>query len=243
MTFEIANGNTQKGVNKNIIQILQAFAKHQSLMQILDIPCGQGDLARALQVYFPKAAIIGADIATIESTVGNISFFKLDASKPFSAPNGAQFDAILSVSGVMDFDNTGCFIETCSNLTRENGIFIVSNDNIATLRDRLSFLFFGRFRRFRLFVQPGGPTYNPIPLQLLYKILKDKKFDVLSVKYCSAFPEDFLLLPFAAIFYLFQVAYLLKEKSVVPYRERLKLFPWQSMIYRHYIIEARRLKA
>lgn len=63
----------------------------------------------------------------------------MDASRSFNVFPPTKFDLVLSVSGVMEFDNTLQFFEQCKNHLNVGGMFLVSNDNLMSVRDRLSF--------------------------------------------------------------------------------------------------------
>lgn len=224
-----------KSSNDEVAQYLVKHPNRERFVKILDIPCGDGRLTRLLKPLFPSAQILAADIQK-NSLIAEQDFRLVDASRPFDLGSDAPFDLICSVSGVMDFENTASFVEMCARHLKPNGSFIITNDNIASFRDRLSFFLFGKFRRFALFFQPGDPTFKALPIQELHKILREQGFAIEKIRYCCVRPEDFLLLPFALPLYLIQALYLLLMRAPLPIKERFALYPWQALIHRHYFI-------
>lgn len=62
---------------------------------------------------------------------------------------------VSSISGIMCFGNTDQFLRHCARQLRPGGLLLITNDNCATVRDRLSYLFLGRARRFQWLYEPG----------------------------------------------------------------------------------------
>jgi spermidine synthase len=82
----------------------------------------------------------------------------VDASRPFNVFAQTKFDLVLSVSGVMEFDNTLQFFEQCKNHLKEGGTLMVTNDNVVSLRDRLSYFWLGKVRPYQVFATQNQPT-------------------------------------------------------------------------------------
>ena len=115
---------------------------------------------------------------------------------------------------------------------------VVTNDNFMTLRDRISFLFFGRFKRFKLCNEVGEGNWNMVSPQAIVMLLQRQGFRDLQIEYTSVYIEDYFLIPLAFLFYPIFLAYLILHKSTMPISKRQKLFPFKSMIARHYIVSA-----
>jgi len=160
----------------------------------------------------------------------------MDAAKPFPFSVDEQFDAITSISGVMEFDNTAGFVSECVKRLKPGGRIIITNDNTFTVRDRLSYLFLGRVRRFKLLMEAHSPTYKHVPVQELLKIFFEQKLTLERVEYVSFRDEDVLFLPLALILYPLQWLYLLALESPVDRTTRARLFPLRALLHRHYII-------
>lgn len=99
-----------------------------------------------LRQFLPGARVLDCD-AQAPQTISPTDFGLVDASRSFHVFPPTKFDLVLSVSGVMEFDNTLQFFEQCKNHLNDGGMFLVSNDNLMSVRDRLSFFWLGKFRQ------------------------------------------------------------------------------------------------
>lgn len=235
----IEKGNTQIGVNKCVISLIQARFSQEKKFKLLDIPCGSGEFLRSFKKIYSNVQVQGQDLFAEPVNEIKPYFLKGDA-KDFSKVD-RPFDIITSISGVMVFDDiTGLFQNASENLNPE-GYFIVTNDNILTIRDRFSFLFFGRLKRFKLLYSKDEGNWNVILIQALWKLFMQNNFKLEDVKYTSIRAEDYLLIPVAVFFYPIQLLYLLTAKSEMPISLRLKLFPFISLIARHYVMIGKKL--
>ncbi len=224
-----------KGLHQEILKYLQAS---KPFTTCLEIPAGRGEFLAVLQQNFPKATFFGGDLRRVSCK----NFIQFDLTKSFPIRPAVKFDVIISISGIMEFDNTSGFIKQCVRHLQKGGLLIISNDNIMTVRDRLSFLIIGRVRRFSLLFTPYQPTYKMIPTQELYKIVQENDLDLEDVVYCSIFPEDFLFTPLAVFLFLFHLVYLFTLKHPIPIPMRFKLFPFQAFLFRHYFFVCRKRK-
>ena len=231
----IPRGNTQRGVNRAVLSLLQERFGAGEPFDLLDIPCGRGEFGLTVKRLFPSSRVTCADLheAAID---GEVSCVQMDAAKPFPFGSDERFDAITSISGVMEFDNTAGFISECVDRLKPAGMIIITNDNAFTVRDRLSFLFLGRLRRFKLLMGAHERTYKHIPLQELVKIFIEQKLTLERVTYVSFYAEDLLCLPFALILYPLQWLYLRALESPVSPAVRGQLFPLRALLHRHYLI-------
>lgn len=233
---EIPRGNTCEGVNRAVIEYLLAAPQDLTRARFLDLPCGTGGFLQTLRRFFPEAVVRGADVMAPPT---ENDWAQADFNRPFTLFAPLKFDVITSISGVMEFDNTRQFFESCAGHLAEGGRLLVTNDNTFTVRDRLTFLCLGKVRRFRLFDAPGDPTWKLIPLQNLARSLADAGFVIESIRYVSAQPKDWMLLPLAALLWPLQQIYLRQARSTVPLSLRRAMFPFRALICRHYIVAAR----
>lgn len=85
----------------------------------------------------------------------------------------------------MCFANTAQFVAGCVERLRPGGLLVVTNDNCLTVRDRLSYLFTGRVRRFRLLFEPDEGNFQLVQPQELKRL-----FDVNGLRlrrvFCTA---------------------------------------------------------
>jgi ubiquinone/menaquinone biosynthesis C-methylase UbiE len=235
----VPRANTQKDVNKTVLGILEQRKLLNSSTKILDNPCGQGEWAEFLNSSVGIREIVGIDYSAPIDRASQVRYYKMDSSLPFAEKiSGQKFDVVTCISGIMAFDNFSQYLSECRKLLSPGGVLVITNDNLWTLRDRLSFFFFGRFKRFKLaFNRPEG-NWNIVPIQTLLRALEKQNFKIEDVCYTSIYFEDWLMLPFALILYVPQFLYLLLSKSDQPMSERFRTYPWRAMIARHYVVTA-----
>jgi 2-polyprenyl-3-methyl-5-hydroxy-6-metoxy-1,4-benzoquinol methylase len=199
----IPHGNTQRGVNHAVLSFLQTRFNADDAFSLLDIPCGRGEFVLTVKRLFPSSRITCADLHA-NAPNGDVRFVSMDATKPFPFSADEQFDVIISISGVMEFDNTTGFVSECVKRLNPGGCIIITNDNAFTVRDRLSFLFLGRLRRFSLLLAAHAHTYKYVPAQELLKMFLEQNLTLERVEYVSFCYEDLLFLPLALILYPLQ---------------------------------------
>ena len=230
----IPRGNTQRGVNRAVLNVLCATFRAEQSFDLLDIPSGSGEFGRTVKRLFPSSRVTCADLHGSGSD--DLPCRCVDAARPFPFADDERFDAITSISGVMEFDNTEGFVSECVKHLRPGGRIIITNDNAFTVRDRLSYLFLGRVRRFKLLMEAHARTFRHVPVQELAKIFSEQQLTLERVEYVAFFAEDLLFLPLALILYPLQWLYVRALASPVSRATRAQLFPWRSLLHRHYLI-------
>lgn len=236
--MSIPVGNTQPGVNEAVLALLDRHHDRAARAKVLDIPCGKGDVLAYLAQRYPDWEFWGGDYLALNPAPKTFHFSEVDASKPFQCGPKGEFDLALSISGVMEFDNTGLFLDQLRDHLRLGGLLVLTNDTVQTVRDRISFLLFGKFKRFALNLYPGFSTYKAIPVQELYKMIRERGFQIREIRYCALRTEDWFLAPLALPIYLFQRLYALREPGPMPRADRLQLFSFRSLLARHVIFVA-----
>lgn len=231
----IERGMTCRGVHRAVIEYLIALRQDLTGSTMLDIPCGQGALISSLRRFFIGADVRGCDLLKPEALDAD-DFSSVDASRPFTVFSGKKFDYIFSISGVMEFDNTLQFFESCHNHLRDGGHFIVTNDNVVAMRDRISYFWLGKLRQYHLFITLGQGSWKVIPIHNMLRILRDAGFEIREVRYVSLLPKDWLMLPLALIVYPIQFLYMNLTRSKMPLDERRNMYPFRSLLCRHYLI-------
>jgi len=227
---EISRGNTSKGVNNEIFNILIQRSTGK-WPRLLDVPCGSGDLLDAVTTYLPQFETHGADVRRPDESFRH-RFIPVDASHS-SLHGDSTFDVITSVSGIMEFDNTLFFLENLRRVITEDGLLLVTNDNILTVRDRLLYLFRGRFGQYRFETKPGTPTWKILPFQNLVRILLDAGFEVIETRFVPVLRADWLWIVLAFPLYLIE---LLSRNSKNLDTFRNDAFSLKAMLSRHYIL-------
>ena len=139
---DIIRGETQKDVNYFILKYVISHFNKDLLIKALDLPCGEMHFSGYLRNLFPNSDVWGADINK-PSYREDVTYVKMDLTEDFSILPEQKFDLITSISGIMMFGNTLRFFTNISHRLKKNGTFIVTNDNAATIKDKLSFLFLG----------------------------------------------------------------------------------------------------
>ncbi len=231
----IPRANTQIGVNQTVIRTLESAMDFSKPKTLLDVPCGNGEFGRFLKKSFPNLKVIGVDVLA-ETSEKIIRLNKMTAAEFFQTNKKEKFDAITCISGVMCFDGIYNLFESFQNSLNSNGILIVTNDNTMTVRDRLSFMFFGSFKRFKLLYANNEGNWNVLLPQAIMMLFRRNNFQNISVKYTSIYPEDFLFMPLALLIYPIFLVNLILMKSEMPLGTRIMLFPFRSLIARHYVI-------
>ncbi|MEI8340718.1 MAG: methyltransferase domain-containing protein [Verrucomicrobiota bacterium] len=231
----IPDGCTCPGVHRAVIEYLLESENQSAGKKILDIPCGSGVLISSLRRFFPNAVLKGCDLKNPASLSGQ-DFETVDASRPFMVFDGKPFDYVISVSGVMEFDNTLRFFESCREHLRPDGRLIVTNDNISAIRDRLLYLMLGKTSRFPLYPTRDQPTWKAIPISNLIRILEDAGFDILEIRYLISGPKDWLFLPVALLVYPLQLLHRRFNRSGMPCGLRRAMVPFRSLLSRHYMV-------
>lgn len=234
----IPRGNTCPGVNHEIIEILLALEYDFQIKSLLDVPCGEGVFLQTVKDFFPACEIVGADI---KKPSGNFShrFLQIDAQNEKLFELNEKFNVITCISGVMEFDNTLAFFEKLRENLDENGWLIVTNDNLAGIRDRILYLLFGRFRQYKLFIEDDRPTWKMLHLQNLSRILTEAKFERIELKYAPVAAGEWVWLPFALPVYFLQSLYFRFSEKTLPLSEKRLMYPFKSLFSRHYVIVCR----
>lgn len=231
----IPRGRTSRGVHKAIIEYLHELGDTFEGQAMLDIPCGAGSFLSSLRRFFPKALLRGCDLhKPIHVTEKNFS--QIDANHPFTVFPDTPFDFIFSISGVMEFDNTLQFFTQCHNHLRDGGVFVVTNDNVTGVRDRLSYFWYGKPKRYSLYVAQDQPTWKVIPLSNMVRILQDAGFRIQEIRYVSLRWKDWLLLPLAVLIYPIQLLHMKKTSPSKPNTLLHEMYPFRALLSRHYII-------
>lgn len=233
--IHIERGETQKDVNSTLLNELTQIIPQHEAIQVLDLPCGTGQFLKYIQQLYPKAKLHGIDI---EKNIGNedIEFVQSDLSRNFNMSEEAQFDLITSVSGVMMFENTKFFIENCSKRLKKGGTFVVTNDNSATIIDRLSFMILGRTRQFRIIYENDEGLKQNLSIQYLVRILRLNNIEIQKVTYTSFYAKDLIYLPLALLCAPFQYLYLKRVNTELPKSLVKQMFSFKQYLYKHYIL-------
>ena len=202
---------------------------------MLDIPCGEANLLSTLRLFFPNTLLRGCDLRK-PITLASEDFRVIDANHPFTVFLETPFDYIFSVSGVMEFDNTLQFFRQCHNHLQDDGVFIVTNDNVAGIRDRLSYFWLGKPKQYSLFVSQDQPTWKIIPISNMIRILQDAGFRIRGIHYVPIQWKDWLALPLALLIYPIQLLHIRSITTSAPQALRHEMYSFRSLLSRHYII-------
>lgn len=235
----LARGNTEIGVNRAVFDILRARKDLSAALVILDVPCGHGVLAGYLKQRFPNLRVVGVDRYT-EPKSAKIEFHKLGVREFLEQEPQLRADVITCISGIPCFDGLETLFASFYRHLREDGLVIISNDNVMTARDRLTFLLLGHVRRFRLLYKEDEGNWNLVLPQALWMWLTRCGFRDIRIQYTSIHAKDYLLLPLALVMYALFLPYLLLKRHPLPTRQRLQLFPFTALLARHYLFVARR---
>lgn len=204
-------------------------------LKMIDVPCGDGTYAAFIKKNHPQVQIIGIDFFANAANQG-FEFYKASAHNYFRDQKPADIDVLTCISGIMCFDGIVDLFNAFHQTLKSGGLLVVTNDNVMTVRDRLSFLFFGQFKRFKLCYETNEGNWNLVLPQALHMLFVRHKFKNITVKYTSTYAEDYLFFPLAILIYPVFFIYLMTRKSPISRRDRKKLFPFQSLLARHYVV-------
>ena len=236
----IPRGNTQKDVNREVLRYVLAQSGLAPTSRVLDAPSGEGEFLKVLRRCWPAAALTACDIRPEAPELPGLRYEQIDLSQPFDLAEGQPFDLVTSISGIMMFGNTSTFIGSCARQLRPGGVLVVTNDNVLSVRDRLSYLFLGRVRRFKLLFDTDEALSQFVQQQELKRLMESQGVALEQVIYTSFYGEDLLFLPFALLIYPFQWLYLRRVRHSTSQALRLKMFGFRSLLARHYIFIGRK---
>ena len=233
--MRIERANTQSDVNSTVLNYLVQKFDKQAPLTTIDLPCGGQEFVSYLKQLFPQASITGVDIIAADAKPG-IHFLQMDISEPFTISQGEQYDLITSISGVMMFSNTKLFIDNCISRLKKGGTFILTNDNSATLKDKLTFLLFGNLRMFPAVYADNAWLTENVSIQELVRLLRTNGVIIKDIVYTSSNPRDYLIWPFAFFIYPVHRWFLKRFKNTLPPSLIEKMYPFKHYYCRHYII-------
>jgi 2-polyprenyl-3-methyl-5-hydroxy-6-metoxy-1,4-benzoquinol methylase len=235
--FKIERGETQKNVNQRILHHLVGKINRNHVFKGLDLPCGSMLFVEYLNKVFPDASIIGADLQR-PSKASSHQYIQMDLAKDFLLKPEEKFDVITSVSGIMMFGNTLNFVSNCVRHLQKGGTFIITNDNFRTIKDKLSILFLGRDRLFKLIYEDTEEVTQQVPIQELVRLLRVNGMTIDKIEYTSFYLKDLIYLPIAVLIYPIQFIYLLRYKTTLRATLIQAMFPFKHYFCKHYIIYA-----
>lgn len=234
----VPRGNTQKHVNRDVLAYLLGHQTARLAQPVcwLALPCGQGEFLGQVRRFFARPQLWGADVrpASPEVLGGLAGYEVTDLSRWFPFEPRPEFDVITSISGIMCFANTAQFVGHCARRLRPGGLLLVSNDNCLSVRDRLSYLFAGRVRRFRLLFEPDEGNFQLVQHQELKRLFDVNGIRLLHVEYTARYTEDLLYLPLALLLWPWQWWLLRRTRSSTGWALRRQLFGFKSLLHRHY---------
>ncbi|RZK24504.1 MAG: class I SAM-dependent methyltransferase [Hymenobacter sp.] len=238
--FVVVRGQTQKDVNRTVLTTLVNRFPADAALRVLDLPCGNLEFLSYVARLFPKATLSGADITAPAVANPAVSFVKMDLTKDFQLPDEPSFDLITSISGVMMFGNTLSFVRNCAARLKPGGTLVITNDNSATIIDKVAYLLFGRYRLFKPIYEDTEELTQYVPLPELCRLLRTHGVAIEQIAYTSFYRKDLLLLPLALLIYPIQKYYLRRLPTQLPPELIAQMYPFKGLFGKHYIITGRK---
>ena len=234
INFPIERGETQKNVNRKVLEYITKKFDRRQVFTSLDLPCGSGLFIAYLNKLFPGSTIVGADI---QKPSGETAYrhMHMDLSKDFLLQPEEKFDLITSISGIMMFGNTSNFIANCVRHLKNGSTFIITNDNFRTIKDKLSLLFLGKDRLFKLIYEDSEEVTQQVPIQELCRLLRINGLTIEKIEYTSMYVKDLIYLPIAILTYPIQLIYIWRYKTALT-SLKWTMFPFRHYFCKHYII-------
>ena len=170
-----------------------------SIGRLLDIPCGQGALAKKLRMQGFEIFCGDYDSDNYRIDGGNFHRLDLNDNLPYK---DQTFDCVTSVEGIEHIENPHLLIREIARVLKGGGHLVITTPNIMNIKSRLYFLLRSHFTDFKHFPQPGdqrellGLHINPIPFGELSYILNRYGFQIKTIS-CNKFTKKYpLLMPF-----------------------------------------------
>ncbi|MCR5863766.1 bifunctional 2-polyprenyl-6-hydroxyphenol methylase/3-demethylubiquinol 3-O-methyltransferase UbiG [Aquincola sp. J276] len=244
---QVPQGNTSRGVNREIFKYLQEAAPAAGWKTLLDLPCGHGLFVQTINRHLPLQAH-GADIMPSPAHLAPHEYTRFDASAalagPLPEPLQGRYDVVTCISGIMEFGNTSQFFDFCAQRLAPGGCFIVTNDSIFTVQDRLLYLLLGRTRRLKLFRVRNQSVWHIIPMPTTVGMLHAAGFRVERVVHVLGKPKDLWMLPLAALLYPLLRLYVgcssFFEKSSIDPGLKAGMYSFRSLFCTSYVLICRR---
>ena len=239
--FAVVRGQTQKDVNRTVLTSLINRFPADAPLKALDLPCGTLEFLTYMSQLFPAATLYGADIVPPAVVPARVSFVKTDLTQEFNLPATAQFDLITSISGIMMFGNTLSFVRNCVARLKAGGTFVITNDNPATIMDRMAYLFLGRYRLFQTLYEDKEAITQYVSIQENCRLLRTQGIEIEKIEYTSSYQKDLIYLPLALVVYPLQWLYLRRLNTQLPASLVRQMYPFKALFCKHYIITGRKL--
>ena len=184
----------------------------------------------------PKGEFYGVDQSPPSKGAKVTAIVQASLEKVFRVFAETKFDFLLCISGVMEFDNTLQFFSCCRSHLKKGGYFLVTNDNVLSLRDRVGWFFWGKPRQYHLFSPPGLATWKILPIQNMIRILMEAGFQIQDIRFVPILPKDWIWLPLAMVIHPIQALFSALSKKGAPETWRKKMHPFAALLSRHYVV-------
>ncbi|RYE36331.1 MAG: methyltransferase domain-containing protein [Sphingobacteriaceae bacterium] len=240
LPIDVPRGQTQEGVNQKVISYLFENFPKDIKLKALDLPCGTLEFLTCVKQLFPDAELTGADIFAPEKKAG-INFRQMDLTEDFTIPEDQKFDLVTTISGVMMFSNTLRFVKNAADKLLPGGTFILTNDNNATIKDRLAYFFLGRYRIFNLVFEDNQVMTENVPVNELVRLIRTHGIRIDDIEYTSFSLKDLVFAPFALVAYLSQWLYLKRLNTQLPQKLISEMYPFKQLLCKHYIIRGTKI--
>jgi SAM-dependent methyltransferase len=179
-------------IHEKVLEITATLPKGKAL----DIPCGQGALARRLMDQ--GFDVFCGDLALEWYRIDGGHFHQVDINGRLPYKDQA-FDCVTCVEGIEHLENPHLLIREMGRVLRPGGSAVITTPNIMNIKSRLYFLLRSYFNNFRHFSLPAddretlGLHINPIPFGELRYMLNRYGFRVETIS-CNRFTRKYPLL-------------------------------------------------
>ncbi|HEX8278193.1 MAG TPA: methyltransferase domain-containing protein, partial [Segetibacter sp.] len=207
----------------------------------LDLPCGNMLFLHLLGKLYPEAILKGVDIKEPDQQEARAEYIKMDLTKELLLAPEEKFDLITSISGIMMFGNTLNFITNCAKRLSPGGTFIITNDNSATVLDKIYFFVFGRHRIFKPVYDDTETLTQNIPIQELCRLLRINRLEIEAIKFTSFYKRDIIFFPIAILIFPLQRLFLRRFKTQKLSHLVDLMYPFEHYFSKHYIIVTKKL--
>lgn len=197
------------GTHEKLLELLAGEAPGL----VLDVPAGQGALARALLQRGFRVVCLDIDADNFKAP--EAALVRADMNAPWPV-RSCSFDYVVSADGIEHFENPHHAVREMARVLQPAGKVLLSFPNMLNVEQRVRLLAFG----FSAHYKPNAPDhFNPLPYFEVHSILARHGFQVSALSTNRIKKGSWLLFPLVLCIRL--VAAL-----VPPEKRKRYLLPW-----------------
>lgn len=155
---------------------------NQNKISVLELAASSGDISEKLMKMGYN--VIASDIddnVLLKAKEKGLKVINFDVMEPFPFDNDT-FDGIFAGEIIEHIYDVGAFLSECNRILKKNGLIVLTTPNLATLQDRIKFLFGVSPRQIDPLHEYICLHIRPFTLSKLKEVLAKKGFKTQKVK-------------------------------------------------------------